>query len=265
MNNEKISSKIWQELPEPDNPFAASVCYCSGYDVYGEILRKASWVEYLYLLFQGERPSNDQVRLLELLAIALANPGPRDHSVRAAMNGGVSGSTNASSLMAALAVGSGALGGSRELVVLMRYWSDCGRNLDLWTSHLLHPPQEERLAGWVSMEHPPGFDPHGAGCAKPVLQTLDCLSTLQISETLNWLRRHRADLELVVDLPLAMIAVVAAACVDLALGQEKAEMLYLLLRLPGAAVHALEQRECGWRKYPFFNDAVELLDDPASN
>ena len=39
-------------------------------------------------------------------------------------------------------------------------------------------------------------------------------------------------------------------------------MLYLLLRLPGAAVHALEQRESGWKKYPFFADAVTVINDP---
>ena len=34
------------------------------------------------------------------------------------------------------------------------------------------------------------------------------------------------------------------------------------VRLPGAAVHALEQRELGWRMFPFYRNAVELLDDP---
>jgi len=39
-------------------------------------------------------------------------------------------------------------------------------------------------------------------------------------------------------------------------------MLFLLLRLPGAAAHALEQKEHGWRKYPFFGDGLTLTDDP---
>ena len=39
-------------------------------------------------------------------------------------------------------------------------------------------------------------------------------------------------------------------------------MLYLMLRLPGAAVHALEQRKMGWKKFPFYSSAIELDDDP---
>ena len=265
MSAEKISSKIWKEIPEADNPFAASVCYCHGYDVYGEVLCKASWVEYLYLLFQGERPSIYQTRLLELLAIALANPGPREHSVRAAMNGAVGGSSNASSLMAALAVGSGSNGGSRELVVLMDIWSKCDQNMELWSRYLVAPPGEEGGADWVRPEHPPGFDPHGASCAKPVLQTLEGLARVPEAETLCWLQQHRIDLESIVDMPLSMMAVVAAVSIDLSLESEQAEMLYLLLRLPGAAVHALEQKQTGWRKYPFFSGAVELLDYPENN
>ena len=94
---EVIHSKIWQETPEPDNPFAAQTCYCSGFDVYGDLLGKISWVEYLYLLFKLEPPTKEQAKLLEGIAVAIANPGPRDLSVRAAMNGGVGGSTSAGS------------------------------------------------------------------------------------------------------------------------------------------------------------------------
>jgi citrate synthase len=38
-------------------------------------------------------------------------------------------------------------------------------------------------------------------------------------------------------------------------------MLYLLLRLPGAAAHALEQHERGWRTLPFYNDGLILTKD----
>ena len=131
MNTERevIYSRIWEEIPEPDNPFAAATCYCSGYDVYGDLLGKASWIEYLYLLFKLEPPTPEQARLLEGLAVALANPGPRDHSVQAAMCGGVGGSTAASCLIAALAVGAGQYGGAHEVALAMSYWQDCGTDL----------------------------------------------------------------------------------------------------------------------------------------
>jgi citrate synthase len=41
---------------------------------------------------------------------------------------------------------------------------------------------------------------------------------------------------------------------------EQGEMLFLLLRLPGAAVHALEQKHTGYKNFPFFQ--IELENDP---
>ena len=119
---ETIRSKIWEEIPEEDNPFVAKACYCSGYDVYGDILPKASWSEYLYLLFKRERPAPAQAKLLEKLAIALANPGPRDHSIHAAMCGGVGGSTYAACLMAALLFLVGVYVGGTTVALVLCGW-----------------------------------------------------------------------------------------------------------------------------------------------
>ncbi len=259
---EVIHSRIWEEVPEADNPFAAAACYCCGYDVYGDLLGKASWVEYLYLLFARERPNPEQARLLEVLAVALANPGPRDHSVRAAMNAGVGGSTYASCLMAALAVGAGQLGGAREVGLAMGYWRECGTDLSLWQERLAHPPREQRADVWLPMEHPPGFDPNGMSCATPIKQTLRLLAGHSSGEALGWLEVNRRALEAAAESPLAFTGVAAAACVDLDFTAQQAEMVFLLLRMPGAAVHALEQQTYGWRRYPFFADGLELRDHP---
>lgn len=259
---EKFHTRIWDEIPEPDNPFVAAACYSHGYDVYGDLLGKASWIEYLYLLFRGERPSPQQAKLLEGLAVAIANPGIREHSVQAAMNGGACGSTNASCLMAALAVGAGQLGGAHEVYRAMEYWQHCGLDLTAWQVMLLNPPIEERADIWLPMEHPPGFDPHGASCATPVRQTLLYLAECSVNGHLLWLHEHRNTLEQTVNLPLAMSGVAAAAFMDLGLNPQQAEMLHLFLRLPGAAVHALEQQEFGWRRFPFFANAIHLANDP---
>jgi len=259
---ENFQTRIWDEVPEPDNPFVAAACYCHGYDVYGDILGKASWIEYLYLLFRGERPSPQQAKLLEGLAIALANPGIREPSVHAAMSGGAGGSTNASCLMAALAVGAGQLGGAHEVYRAMEYWQQCGCNLNVWQEVLHHPPQEERIDIWQPMGHPPGFDPHGTSCPTPVQQTLNYLAEISPNEHLPWLQAQRDALERSVDMPLAMTGVAAAAFTDFELTPQQGEMLYLLLRLPGAAVHALEQQEYGWRRFPFFTEAIHLTNDP---
>src|SRR5574337_926378 len=100
-----ITTALWQEEPEPANAYAARIARCRGYDVYGEMLGHAGWADMVFLLFIGEAPDPSRRALLEALAVALANPGPRDQAVHAAMCGGVSGSPSAACLTAALAVG----------------------------------------------------------------------------------------------------------------------------------------------------------------
>jgi citrate synthase len=257
-----IHSRVWEEEAEQDNPFAARTCYCAGYDVYGDLLGKISWTEYLYLLFAGERPTVWQTQLLEGLAVSLANPGPRDHSVLAATNGGIGGSHNAASLMAALGVGAGQLGGARDVYNAMRYWTELGTDLDAWHAILRDPPPPGRIDAWRPTEHPPGFDPHGASCATPVRQVLTHLSQLSQGASLKWLATNRTSLEALADAPLAMSGVAAAAFIDLDFSDDRGEMLYLILRLPGAAAHTLEQKSYGWKHYPFWLDGLELLNDP---
>src|SRR5215510_8419959 len=124
-----IQSRIWLEEPESDNPFATRSAFCHGYDVYGEMIGRASWADMIHLLFKGEAPSDAARAALDLLAVAFANPGPREPSVHAAMCGGVGGSVAAASLMAALAVGAGSLGGAREIALAMEAWLACDRDM----------------------------------------------------------------------------------------------------------------------------------------
>jgi citrate synthase len=260
MSSEVIHTRIWQEEPEHDNAFAALSCHCHGYDVYSDLLNNASWIEYLFLMFCGEAPTKQQAKLMEGLAIALANPGPRDAAVHAAMCGGVGGSTSASCLMAALAVGAGASGGAREVFLAMQDWQKCGTDLSLWKKSLTTKPVADPASIWPVPNHVPGFDPYGVRCTTPVLQTLQYLSGLGCGQSLAWLQTNRASLESAAGLPLAMIGVAAAALHDLGFTPAQGEMLHLLLRLPGAAVHALEQKDVGHKNFPFFR--VELEDDP---
>lgn len=257
---ETISTKIWNETPEVDNPFAAASCHCSGFDVYGDLLQTASYIDYLYLLFKLEPPTNNQSRILEGVAIALANLGPREFSIRAAMNAGVGGSTHASALIAALAVGAGNLGGAREVFHGIEYWQQCGLDIVQWKQLIDEPPKPKRLDIWLPMEHTPGFDPNGKSCPSPVRQTLDHLAEIGETESLCWLKENRVELEGAAKCPLAFSGVAAAAFNDLQLAPDQAEMLFLLLRLPGAAVHALEQEKLGWRKYPFFSKGFEVTE-----
>lgn len=258
--SELIHSRLWEEEAAAADPYTAEACHCSGYDVYGELLPQAGYGEYLYLLFRGERPSRQAARALEQLAVALANPGPRDPSVHAAMAAGVSGSPAAAALMAALASGAGASGGAREVRLALALWQRCGCDLAAWTAALAARPAVGRKSVWPDCEHPPGFAPYGKRCAQPVRQTLAALAATLGGERLDWLAAHRETLEAACGHPLALPGVAAAALADLGFTPAAGEMLTLLLRLPGAAVHALEQAESGFRRFPFFG--IEIADDP---
>ena len=256
---EVIHTKIWREEPQADNPFAASKCFCAGYDVYDDILNKATWFEYVYLLFKLKRPKSWQTELLEKIAIAIANPGIRDHSVRAAMNAGVGGSTAASTLMAALAVGAGQLGGAREVYECVKNWTKCKQNVSKW-KEALSDLQKKGVDGWPEMEHPPGFDPNGVSCTKPVIQLLEKCADSKYASNTQWLNENRTELEKSTNLPLALTGVASAVFQDIGFNENESEMIFLILRLPGAAVHALEQKELGWKKYPFFEGSLNIED-----
>lgn len=256
-------SHFWLEEPEPDNPFAARHCYCHGYDVYGQVITRAGWFEYLLLLFQGQRPGPEQCRLLATLARVLANPGPRDASVRAAMNAGVSGTTPSSALIAALAAGSGQYGGGQEVAVWLQWWQSLGADLPAWQARIANPEVEEIPDIWLPMEHCPGFDPNGDSTPTPVRQALAALATEAPAQgAVMWLAHEYPALEQATGYPLAMVGVASAALADLGLEAEQATMLYLILRLPGAAVHALEQKRLGWKLFPYYGPAIQLLNDP---
>jgi citrate synthase len=253
-----IQSQIWLEEPEPNDAFACRAAYCHGYDVYGEMLGNARWVDMLYLLFKGEAPSRAQAEALEILAVALANPGPRDASVHAAMCAGVGGSPAAAVLTAALAVGAGGAGGAREVLLAMQGWAACGKGLELWQARVRAGGQQpaEPLSIWPPAEHPAGFDPLGVDTPTPVKQVLARLARLDPDSRCAWLEANLESLQQASGYPLALVGVAAAAFADLDLRPEQGEMLFLLLRLPGAAAHALEQRESGHKRFPFY--ALEL-------
>jgi citrate synthase len=264
MSADQIQTRIWREEAEPDDPFATRAAYCRGYDVFGQMVGKARWVEMLVLLFRDELPAAAALDMLEALAVALANPGPRDPSVHAAMCGGVGGSTAAASLIAALSVGAGRYRGARDVFDAMRAWQACGTELERWSEQVAGSDADTADI-WPAPEHPPGFNPHGLATATSVRQLLETLAGIGresgAAPRLCWLAMHRDTVEQVLGMPLDMTGVAAAALADIGFSAAEGEMLYLLLRLPGAAAHALEQDAGGFRNFPFY--AVELEDDPA--
>jgi citrate synthase len=178
------------------------------------------------------------------------------------MAAGVGGSTAASALVAALAAGAGSSGGGREVFLALEAWYQRGCDLQMWRTGLAAPIAPVRSQVWPDPQHQPGFDPYGSHCATPVRQTLSKLVEFLPEGRAAWLTREREALEAAAGRPVAMPGVVAAALADLGFSPGEGEMLTLLLRLPGAAAHALEQGRQGFRQFPFFD--LELDNDPKS-
>ncbi|WP_223305990.1 citryl-CoA lyase [Massilia sp. NR 4-1] len=246
-----IHTRIWREEAEADNPFAARAAFCRGYDVFGEMVGNARWTEMLWLLLRDSLPSRAQLDALEALAVALANPGPRDASVHAAMCGAVGGSTAAASLIAALSVGAGRYGGAREVHDAMTMWQQCGHTVDAWRGWS-EPQAASPIEVWPERKHVPGFDPHGASLPATVGQLLAALARIGAGPHTAWLHANLDAVHAAIGLPLTTAGVAACVLHDLGLSPDEGEMLYLLLRLPGAAAHALEQKTGGFKRFPFY-------------
>ncbi|KQW41278.1 MULTISPECIES: hypothetical protein [unclassified Roseateles] len=255
----QVRTRIWREEAEPADRFATRTAHCRGYDVYGDMLGRARWVDMLWLLFREDAPTEAQARLLEALAVALANAGPRDAAVHAAMCSGLGRSPAAAALMAALAVGAGRHGGAQEVAAAMTLWTDAPLDVASLATHWVSSAAPTS-AIWPDAEHPPGFEPNGVVTAGIVRDALQRLADIADTPRLRWLAAHHAAVGAAVGLPLAMSGVAAAALADLGFSPEQGEMLHLLLRLPGAAAHALEQRAGSYKDFPFF--ALDLQDDP---
>ncbi|MBY0237965.1 MAG: citryl-CoA lyase [Burkholderiaceae bacterium] len=255
-----IHTAIWQEVPEPDNPYATRTAYCRGFDVYGEMTGNARWIDMLWLLFRPELPAPPTLAALEALAVALANPGPRDPSVHAAMCGGVGGSTAAAALIAALSVGAGRRGGARDVHDAIAMWRDCGADAAAW-KHQADEPADTPIDVFPAGSCVPGFDPHGASVPHSVRQLLAAMDALAAGPCTAWLHAQLADVCDTVGLPLAVSGVAACVLFDLGFTPEEGEMLFLLLRLPGAAAHALEQKAGGFKQFPFYT--MELQQETA--
>ena len=191
---EQVRTRIWREEAEPADRFATRAAHCRGYDVYGDLLGRASWVDMLWLLFREDAPTGQQARLLDALAVALANAGPRDAAVHAAMCSGLGRSPAAAALMAALAVGAGRHGGAQEVAAAMALWAEAPLAVEPWAGHWSSSTCPASPI-WPEADHPPGFEPNGVVTAGIVRDALQRLAELGGGSRLQWLAAHRAEIE----------------------------------------------------------------------
>lgn len=254
-----IYSAFWQEKAHKENPFSAEECFCYGYNVYEDLLPNANWMEYILLLFKkGDKASKRQLALFDKLAIFLANPGPRDPSVQAAMCSAVSKTTASAVLTSSLVVGGGMLGGGLEVSFAMEQFK-------LWKKDGIPSRIEipsNTVDSWLPFEHVPGFDPSGDCLPQPVENCLHLMDGIYEGGTISWLRSSLIELQEKINYPLAKSGLAAAVFLDLGIESFIAEQCYMMLRLPGVIAHAQEQQRLGYRKFPFYQESLQLQNDP---
>ena len=163
--------------------------------------------------------------MLEALAVALANPGPRDPSIHAAMCGGV-GRLPAPRLRSLRPVRRrGAV--SRRARGIRRHGRLGGvrHRFAAWSAYARRDTHADPVDTWPRREHPPGFDPHGVYAPTSVRQLLDALVRIFPSPRLSWLESQGRELEQAVGLPLDIGGIAAAAFCDLGFAPNEGEML----------------------------------------
>lgn len=234
--NGRTVTKLWQEIPDAENPYLAARCRCHGYDIL-ELAEKLSFVEVLFLLFKGELPSRQEARLLETIFIAMINPGPRHPATRAAMNAAVSRTNTQHLLPIGLSVLSGSYLGGGEVLAAMRFLAD---NLSL------HP--EETAAACLLPQRPlegdfhpaPGFGSRFGGIDPLPAQLADILCEMPgCGKNLRWGKDFAALLR-----PQAMgwlsTGIAAATLCDLGFTPWAGAGLFQLMNAPGILAHGLE-------------------------
>jgi len=250
-------TRIWEELAAAENPYAAAGARCHGYDLL-DLMTKRSFVDVLYLLFQGELPSPDQARLLEQLMIALINPGPRHGATRAAMCAGVGKTDTGQILPIALTTLSGVHLGAAEVEAGMRFLRGELKNDPAATARNLlarvRPPAE---GDWHLA---PGF-----GCRFGGIDPLTTQQALMLAELpaagkcLAW---GNAFAQILTEQGQGWLVtgLAAATFADLGFQPRFGPGLFQLLNAPGLLAHGLEMANKPLTALPFIKDEDYIIE-----
>lgn len=246
----RAATRIWNEVAQPGNPYAAERCLCHGYDLL-DLMTKRGFVDVLYLLFRGELPDPDQAGLLEALMVGFLNPGPRHPATRAAMTAAVSKADPAHLLPIALSVLSGEYLGANEVTASMHFLR---RNLRQSPSELVESLSKDVARSEADWRLAPGFGTRFGGPDLVPTKIAARLSALPGSgPTLAWgstfaraAGTHGAGW-----LPPG---VVGAALLDLGFHPRQGGPFYQLIAAPGLLAHGLEMTGKPHTAMPFVDN-----------
>lgn len=256
---ESIRTAITHEHCSSENPFIAEKTLWHGYDVE-KLAASYGWTEMLFLLSQGELPSAPRNRQLNILMAFIANPGPRDAAVRAAMNCGVGKTPLPTILTTGLTVRGGMAEGALHVEAAMRLLKGAFSEAEHVTPNQLIDDYRVFQAEHHDVEivpwpkQPPGFGLHYGS------RDLRAEKLLAITEG-----QHGGYLQLArnIEMQLAMEnepqyltlpGVAAAILCDLGFSPEHGAGVYMIAGSAGILAHGVEQLPRNWNEYPFWAD-----------
>jgi len=252
-------TRIWQEEPLPENPYLARKCRCHGYDIL-ELAKKRSFVDVLFLLFQGELPDQNQSELFETLMIALINPGPRHPATRASMNAAVGKSNPAHILPVGLAVLSGAYLGGEEVSATMRFLrKNCRKDAADFADELLSLSRPDKGDWHIA----PGFGSRFGGIDPIPQQLAELLGGFPAAgEAVKWGQEFVAAIS-----PQGMswldTGLTAAVFCDLGFHPRSGAGLFQILHAPGILAHGLELANKPVTAMPFLDEDHYVIAEQA--
>jgi citrate synthase len=254
----RISTRIWAETPSQNNPYVAEHSFCHGYDIF-ELINKRSFLEVLYLLFNGDLPNKAQTQLLEALFIGLITPGPRHPATRAAMYTGI-GKTDISHILpiSLLTLGGHYLGGS-EVIESMRFLNKHATKSAKDVAHnLIMNSQRPNDGDWHIA---PGFGSR--------FDSVDLIAT-RLARTLFELPGSGKVIEWGIDFAEHLehecgcawlnTGVAAAALSDLGFHPRTGAGLFQIMNAPGLLAHGLEMSNKPLTSMPFIDNEHYVIE-----
>ena len=254
---DKTKTRIWQEIPEKNNPYIAEQSLCHGYDIE-ELIQHQSFIDVFYLLFRGELPNTDQAQLLQQLMIALINPGPRHPATRAAMNAGVGKSDTVHILPIALAIMGGGYQGAGNIEASMRFLrKQLKKNPEEIAQQLLESEAAPEQGDW---EIAPGFGRHFGGIDIMPAKLAEQLLTLPGSgKCLEWGHQFACALG-GQGMGWYITGLAAAVYADLGFQPRMGAGLFQLMRAPGLLAHGIELANKPTTAMPFIKDEHYVIE-----
>ena len=243
-----VRTRVWEELPDPDNAWLATGARCHGYAL-DEMARRLSFDDTIFLLLRGELPDAAQRRLMSRFLVSFCNPGPRHAASRAVMNAAASGTRNAALPAIGIALLGGEHLGSAEVEHAAAFIAArCSAEpIDLAAQLVaLEPPLtpgDRRIA--------PGFGTLHGNIDSFCLSLAAPLCELARPEgPLAWSARFAAALA-GTGCGWLQPGLAAATALELGFTPRAAGLLYQLAGLPGLLAHALETAGRGITAMPF--------------